>query len=820
MASTLVWLMALSLAAKPADKAKPKFEYDTADETVRTTMVGDENAYEPHVVALKDRLWITWLEFEPGKGDRIWVGCRAIKGGEWLSRKAIKPEPGSYRNPTLTPDKAGVLWLSYEQQDGETWSVNATQLRIEGNAAAAMHTTQAGESVVTFKGPGINHRTAADPKDGIWLTRQNADTILINHCTSTSNVQIDVASFPNGHVWQPDIAVLPDGEVCVTFDASEGKSSGFDTYVVRRNEGQCSPIRILGGTDAFEARARVISGADGRVWTLWEEGNRNWGKPYRSLMRKFTPDQLEMTDTCGPLHSFRWLHVNELVGAGRSPVDPPLPMPTLDTLAKRPNAPKGVEYLGGYYEGGELAVDGLGRLWVAYRHHIAPWIGMQKHSHVQQDLGVFARCYDGKSWSKLFRCDAGQGDGMQRLSVTGLSDGIAMVYSKGRTDRRPSDSPVNIALATIHLPGEAVQHEPSGTAAELPTTQPAKAEAVDKTKVGGYRLFYGDVHRHTDLSLCAMTIDGTMEDAYRYAIDAAKLDFLGVTDHSRDIVMGKEKSLLWWRCRKEVSRHTLAPQSTGVEPQFIGMYAYEHSRGGEDHNVISLRPDLLLPDTIPFPQLWAKMDGDTFTIPHQTVCNPIPPSGVMPLGLDGKTWGYRDDAHRPLLEIYQGCRDRAIEGDAHLGLSKGHIFGFIASSDHMSTASSYAGVWAEKRAEKRGRESIFRAMQARRTFGATAKINLRMMMGKHWMGEQVTVGEVGPIHVVADGTAVIQGVDLIVDGRVSRTLAQDKQRIELDLTLPAFASDQATSDGIHYFYVRVRQADGNLAWSSPIWVRN
>jgi hypothetical protein len=111
-------------------------------------------------------------------------------------------------------------------------------------------------------------------------------------------------------------------------------------------------------------------------------------------------------------------------------------------------------------------------------------------------------------------------------------------------------------------------------------------------------------------------------------------------------------------------------------------------------------------------------------------------------------------------------------------------------------------------------------MQARRTFGATAKISLRMMMGKHWMGEQVSTGEVGVVHVVADGTAAIKGVDLIVDGRVSKTLPQDKQRIKLDLTLPAFASDQATSAGIHYFYVRVRQTDGNLAWSSPIWVKN
>ena len=157
-----------------------------------------------------------------------------------------------------------------------------------------------------------------------------------------------------------------------------------------------------------------------------------------------------------------------------------------------------------------------------------------------------------------------------------------------------------------------------------------------------YQLFFGDLHRHTDLSLCRVPFDGTIEDAYRYAIEVARLDFLGITDHSRDIALGNALSQLWWRSRKEVYRHQL-------KPTFFPFYAYERSHGNTaDHNVISLRGDMLRPHTYPIPKFWKELDLDTITIPHQ------------PIRRD--TWSYQHDALRPLVEIYQGCRDTSIEG--------------------------------------------------------------------------------------------------------------------------------------------------------------
>ena len=30
-------------------------------------------------------------------------------------------------------------------------------------------------------------------------------------------------------------------------------------------------------------------------------------------------------------------------------------------------------------------------------------------------------------------------------------------------------------------------------------------------------------------------------------------------------------------------------------------------------------------------------------------------------------------------------------------------------------------------------------------------------------------------------------------------------------------TDPEPAGGVHYYYVRVRQADGELAWASPLW---
>ena len=308
--------------------------------------------------------------------------------------------------------------------------------------------------------------------------------------------------------------------------------------------------------------------------------------------------------------------------------------------------------------------------------------------------------------------------------------------------------------------------------------------------VGDSWLFFGDQHRQTDLSLCFPFLDGSVEDAYRYATEVARLDFLGITDHTRDVDRGDVQSQLWWRCAKEVGRHSLGGS-------FFPYFAFERSHRDTDHNVISLRSDVLRNFPPPLPDYWSEIGGDTFTIPH----NP----------LIGRLWEHHDDAKRPLLEIYQGCRDASLQEGAHRGLDRGYHLGFIASSDHLSTGASFACVWAPRA----DREAIFRSMKARRTYAATDRIRLVFRSGGHWMGERFASDSAPSFQVEVQGTAALDRMDCYWDGELAESRADLGGGVELKTTW----SPRFELTGEHYAYVHVVQADGNQAWSSPIWVR-
>ena len=68
-----------------------------------------------------------------------------------------------------------------------------------------------------------------------------------------------------------------------------------------------------------------------------------------------------------------------------------------------------------------------------------------------------------------------------------------------------------------------------------------RIEAGGKT----YRLLRGEFHRHTEISLDGGS-DGALEDMWRYAIDAAGLDWIGNGDHDN----GGGKEYTWWLIQK------------------------------------------------------------------------------------------------------------------------------------------------------------------------------------------------------------------------------------------------------------------------------
>jgi hypothetical protein len=227
-----------------------------------------------------------------------------------------------------------------------------------------------------------------------------------------------------------------------------------------------------------------------------------------------------------------------------------------------------------------------------------------------------------------------------------------------------------------------------------------------------YSVFRGDLHCHTDISADGLN-DGSLLDAYRYARDAAALDFPGISDHSS----GADEPYAWWLSQKTADLFQ-------VSGKFVTFYGYERSveYPNGHRNVFFVNRGAGITPIAPVEAagwegadrlFWYLRRAGGFCIPHTTGRT------------SGTDWRDNDPEVEPVVEIYQGMRDtyehpgaprpkrlwatfldpskpvpRASSTEAGpsfrpLGfvsnaLAEGFRLGFIASSDHISTHISYA----------------------------------------------------------------------------------------------------------------------------------
>ena len=332
-----------------------------------------------------------------------------------------------------------------------------------------------------------------------------------------------------------------------------------------------------------------------------------------------------------------------------------------------------------------------------------------------------------------------------------------------------------------------------------------------------YRLFWGDIHMHSRLS------DGTGEpvDLYRYARDVSNLDVAALTDHDhhglRPLSDGD------WKKIAALNEDEYRPG------RFVTFQAYEWTNWVYGHRNVYYRetggPLLSTADSSSNspPELWASLPaGAAMTIAHHTGGGPIatdwkmaPPPDRERLVEISSVHGASECLGGP-KEIYNAVPGAFVR-DA---LALGYRLGFIGSGDshsgHPGRTEPPCGGLAGIYAEERTRESVWDALYARRTYATSGeKIILGVRLGDHWMGEEMSGAELADpllFHVDACGTAPIDLIELIADGVAVDTLFGAGERAEG--ALEAAKNDTGTS----WYYVRLRQMDGGLAWSSPIWV--
>jgi len=246
---------------------------------------------------------------------------------------------------------------------------------------------------------------------------------------------------------------------------------------------------------------------------------------------------------------------------------------------------------------------------------------------------------------------------------------------------------------------------------------------------------------------------------------------------------------------------------------------------------------------------------EAIVVPHHT-SRPVCPSEEDHIGIPGEdkksessfipsrggtNWDFHDEKLECLVEIYSkwgnseyfncprpvvNCRP---EGSVQEALKKGYKMGFVAGSDtHVSGPGSPFPEWDPGPLKYRSgltcvlakgltRQEIIEALRKRHCYATTGeRIYLEFGLNdKFIMGDEAHLSseETGrKFKVVVGGTNTIDKVQVIKSNKEVYTEKGQSRFLEF-----RFEDDQPLR-GTEYYYVRVIQTDGEMAWSSPVWV--
>jgi len=366
------------------------------------------------------------------------------------------------------------------------------------------------------------------------------------------------------------------------------------------------------------------------------------------------------------------------------------------------------------------------------------------------------------------------------------------------------------------LPSGDPDHQPH--ILELLPTPAASIEGpkLIDNKIGDYRIALGQTHSHTNISVCARDRDRDQNLSYRFMQDVQHCDFGGNTDHCFNM----------WHTEMLITRKLAdyyyfpgefvafpAYEWTGTHKTFC---AYEGGPFGHV-NPLYLEEDGDLDFYSPadpecaggsLPRLWESYRGKKIVTPPHHVMN----------GNHPYNWNFFDPTFIPVIEIFQdirgsgeqvgapGVKGTNEEAPWALGaLKEGKRFGFIASGDH--TGICRAGIFVKELT----RTGLYEGLMARRCFATTSiPLRLNFRCNGEMMGSEVEC-ENAEFAISVDAPETIKEVQIVRNGENFETVPVGAKEFE--------HSWNATRENSgEFWYCRVIFENGEIVWSSPIWL--
>ncbi|MBL8232498.1 MAG: hypothetical protein JNL98_28630 [Bryobacterales bacterium] len=793
---------------------------------MKVTMVGHEFRQDdlPSIATAPDgSMWIAWLSFV---GDRDDVAIRQFKDGEWGVLQWVPNTSGDSFLPQVAVDAENRVWVVWSQMSGGNWDIYARRYDPAKTEWSAM------ERLTNDPMPDINPRLASDGKGKFAIVWQgfrgkNSNIFLKTFDGSRWSADVRVTNRA-ANDWEPAVAMDRRGDAWVAYDSY--RAGNYDVFLARVGNGQAGQEIPVAASVMFDARATVAVDTNDRVWVAWEQGNPGWGKDQGYTLRQ-NPKGVQL----GGVRKPRIRCYDN--GQWRDPAQP------VSTAFGEGNT----------YQP-HVVSDGKGSVYAIAKRRLS---GPQRAQRAAPGYWEYWLTHlDGTRWSDAFALPKSQGRSSTRMGAALTKDGsLALVWD---TDNRGSGyyhKPLRQQIHTATLPAPSSPANLSwGSAPPENTGMPNGAhadEAGDLKSIRGYtvniagkphHIVRGDFHRHTELSWDGGGgADGSLQDFYRYMIDAATMDFGASTDHQ-----GGAWPYWWWYTQKMTDMHH-------VPGAYAAIFGYERSAtfpNGHRNMFFAKRSDSRV---TPFflksgVQQWflgnspqgdepGVGSGDLVANDTKLLYEEIRNRNAVAISHTsgtrmGTDWRDNDPDLEPVVEIFQGARTNyeqlgaphvaepskdgphvkqagyQPEGMVSNAWAKGYKLGIITSSDHGSTHISYAMVYTADTS----RQGILDAIRKRHTYGAMDNIILDVRMGQHFMGDEFALTKTLPIQVKVKAPRAVAKVDIIKDSQVIYSTSPNQRDVNFEFT------DKGDVKGRHFYYVRVEQDDRMLAWSSPFFI--
>ncbi|NPV09093.1 MAG: DUF3604 domain-containing protein [Anaerolineae bacterium] len=757
---------------------------------------------------LQGRFWVAWISHLEGADNVVARSWDQTGPG---STHPVSLAPGQYINPAAvaTPEGPLFLWRSFA---GGRWCVLTRRLRdglwqeditlcpdagdVHGFAAAVEPTGSVLVAAVTAGEPEVRPYAlrCARLREGGWETP----------------VTVVESGDP---LYRPSLAAAPDGTAWLAWDAYT-EEHGYQVYACRRRNGAWERPQQVSRGEEWQLLPWLACDAAGRPYLAWLVSQR-------------------VRDEHGVVDHWPWLAFASYQSGVWEPMGDPRvmgPVPgVVESLAQGLLADR--SYMGYYGRRRHpMLVAHQGGVWLLWERKL-------REDFDTANWGVLcARRYADRGWGAAVELHRG-GVCYQVSPDATAEDGHIWIAYKGDPRKHSPVAHGDILASPVGLAEDEVHQswllETWHRWRPLPPREAVATEARPTVEHQGRRLqlFWGDLHCHSFQSPDA---EGELDELLTYARDVAGLDFCALADNDwypNNILTAG----MWQEIQSVAARFTQAGR-------FLAFPGFEWTFHGPptdrwNHRIVLYQG--------PGGQVFRRVepsgrDVDSFV---RSLC------GTDALAhAHHKSWSVICEAFDRNVEVCSGWQVHTPDlSEVMVHLAAGHRIGFAGSSDGHRYVPGHGGglvgVWAEELTPA----AIFEALRARRNYATTgSRVAIRFGVSGFLMGEEGSLVEPAPIShgwggwsneaqsaqrprvvVEVESPRDLVAVDIFRDGApIHSAAANERRQLSLDWV------DEHAAPGTHYYHLRVRlegetpvlphnsaPAEGNLAWSSPVWVR-